>query len=202
MARKNQRGVTMVEILVVSVILSGLGMVVMKLFEMQVTTEKRAETAFQINTSTNLVSQLLLNSNACINTLGGVGSNIVNGAVIPNILNRENNVVNISGARVSIADIRLTNLNLVPVGAGLNQFGDVTIRITYQKPNALNSNNLVTINKDFPLRIETGPAPNNALIQCYSATENAVDTAKIQAGANLNGTFNPVADVCNTNYVK
>ncbi len=190
-------GFSLAEVMVAAGLIGALSLVMMKLTENQAVTQKRAESSFEINTISNIISQNLLVTEACSATLG-VGTAVVDNAVITNIRNRKGNVLFNTTNKYGNRQIKINAMTIDDVtinsGAGTNQYGELNLLIQFEKlSKVLSGNKLIT--KKFPVNVEVDSSGN--LVKCYSSTENAVRSAKEEACSDLGGVFIEATDKCN-----
>lgn len=191
------RGMSLVEVMVAVGALAVVSLGVMKMTKQQTIVQKRAEAAFEISTASNLITQTLLNHEACVFTLG-TGALIADGGTVTAIKNRNNGVIfntvdKYGNNTVKINTMTITGVSLTG-GPGLNQFGELNLEIEFEKISQIITG-AKKILKSFPLRVEVTPAGN--LVKCYSAIENAVEEAKLEACAGIGGLYDPVTSKCN-----
>lgn len=196
MMKFSNRGFTLVEVLIASGMLGGLALYLMNVSQKQIVVEKRAETSFEINTISGSISQSLLNKESCSSTLG-IGNVITDGTALNVIRNRSGNVmfdknVLYSNNQLKINDIKVSELVTSSIPSG-NKYGEAKVEITFEKVSKILDGNK-TIIKKFPIQIELGPT--NQLISCFSGTDNAILTAKMEACKSIDGIFDIPTDKC------
>lgn len=194
MNKLDSKGFSLVEVLIAAGMLGVISLGVMKISENQTEVQKKAEVNFEINSISNVISQNLLNGDACGYTLG-VGNSIGSGTIIPEIKSRNNTVLFNLTTPYGNNQVKINSMilnNLVTSGTG-PKYGDVSLQVTFEKTSKVIHGNKIVI-KSFPLKLELD-ASNN-LIKCYSATENAIFSAKVQSCASIKGVFNSATDMC------
>lgn len=192
----SNKGFTLVEVLVAAGMLGGLALYLMNISQKQHVVEKRAETSFEINTISGSITQSLLNKESCSSTLG-IGNVITDGTQLEAIRNRAGNIMydknNLySNNQLKFNEIKVSELVTSNIPSG-NKYGEAKIEITFEKVSKILSGNK-TITKKFPIQIEL--SPTDELISCFSGTDNAILTAKIEACKSIDGTFDLVSDKC------
>ncbi|MCK5882727.1 MAG: prepilin-type N-terminal cleavage/methylation domain-containing protein, partial [Bacteriovoracaceae bacterium] len=191
-----EKGFSLAEVMVAAGLLSVLSLALVHITQNQAVVQKRAEASSEINTISNTITQNLLNSLACEETLT-LGSTISEGMDIAEIKNRRgdtlfNKVDKYGNRQISINDITLNNLSVGPLANG-SRFGEANIIVTFEKLSKL-IKGIKLIQKTFPVKISLSGA--NALLGCYSATENAVQTATEKSCESIGGTYNSASNVC------
>ena len=194
---KSIKGFSLAEVMVAAGLIGGLSLALLQMTKTQGEVQKRSEVSFEITSMSSAIAQNLLNSDACTATFVA-GTVVADGLIIPDIKNRRGDILYNTGTvygnnQLQINQITLTNL-VLGVGAGPNQYGEVNLDITFEKLSRLIKGNKI-ITKSFPVKLEVDGA--GGLVKCYSATENAIATAKDQSCSSIGGVFNPATDNCN-----
>lgn len=195
---KNSKGFSLAEVIVAAGLLGALSLVLINISKNQAVVQKRAEASFEINTISNLVTQTLLNSQACAASLGGVGQEVTENSVT-SIKNRKGDSIYEINEIYGNRQVRITEMKLIDIPSPLGLFSELKLRITFEKLSKAISGNKF-ISKHFSLKIESDAAGD--LIKCYSSTENAVTTAVEQSCISIGGTYDVATSNCNlSNYV-
>lgn len=188
----DKKGFSLAEVMVAAGILGIVSLGVLQLTKNQTKVQKRAETSFEINTISSLISQTLLNSAACSETLV-VGTNIADGVSIDEIKNRKGNTLYNKVNRYGKNQVRINSIVIEGVTV-VDNFGEAKLVVEFEKLSKILKGNKF-IKKEFPLKVELDNSDN--LIKCFSSTENAVVTAKEEACNSLNGNYDVATDNCN-----
>ena len=192
-----RRGFSLAEIMVAAGLLGALSLGVMQMTKTMTVNQKRAKTAFEVNTISSAIHQMMLNSTACSGTLG-VGAPVSVGRELDDIKNRTGAVAFDKTTEYANGTVKIISINLADVSLdgtpGTVRYGDSNIQVVFEKNDSI-SNHTKRVIKRFPVRVEVDASDN--LLKCYSAVENAVETAKEQTCASINGVFDATTGSCN-----
>jgi hypothetical protein len=181
-------GFSLAEVMIVSGLLAGLSLVVMQIMKNQQSTLNYAESRSEELEVYNRIRTILLQREACENTLAGValGSSI---SAIKQANGSDAFVVNnVYGNRA----LRLTGLTLlnqgVPAGGGT---GNAIIRIVSER---LKPEMRPPPPRDILLQVTTNGA--GVVQQCYADTEGTILTSKEEMCIALDGVYNATLNQC------
>lgn len=198
---KNNKGFTLVEVIIAAGLIAGLSLVMMNIFKQQNFTQKKTESSFELSTIQQSINQTLLNEKACINTFAAVGDirsatslpriRSSTGAILYQVGNTYNNLV-----RITAIDIKNVVINPNPVPAGTRGNGDLEIDVKFQRTSKILANLGNTSSTwNYKIRVEVNSA--HVVTSCYSALQSAIDTSKRLTCESIGGVFDTVADKCN-----
>lgn len=206
--RKNQSGLSMVEALVALGMMAMGAVALMRMTEFQHKNARSVESKMEVNTLHNAIHMIILNSNACSNTLGqmphldALGDDV--GTSIDAIKTKSSSVdAYEKGQEISnlikIEDILLFADPDSPFSSigncvdtnGVPQTdckeGSVILELTYKKLSKMAQGGLL-IKKRININVQTDSS--GGIIRCFSAAENTIDTARqIFCQQDLKGTF-------------
>lgn len=173
---KNCRGgFSLAEVMVVSGLVAGIALVIMRVSSQQAKLQVRTESDMQISSMVATITQTLLNGDSCLATIGPMAS-ISGTPTVPKI------VVHRPPAAPKDVYVSGNTYNKVKVVTSLKGatttppgFGEVTLVAKFTRSSKENAYGGQTIEKLFPLRVEVNAA--NKVTKCYSLVENAVDTS-------------------------
>ncbi len=194
-----QGGFTLVQVLVAAAIIGGLSVTLMNIMRQQAVVQKMAEINHEETALLQQISRTLLNANACKFTIGD-GQPVQNGRSLIAIKNRNNTDIfkttgplSEYGGRVENKLLKILSFTLeVPTGALVtlsgttDQVGQIDLKVRWERKSPLIQGNK-TPSRKIPLSVKTTSA--DGLIECYSATENAVDTARQKACEQMGGSY-------------
>lgn len=193
----NGAGFTLVEVLIAAALLGGLALVIMNISREQTKAQKQTETNFEVNTIYSSIAQTLLNADACFNTLNPAGSILAEKA-LTRIVDRNNTTLFLTdntygNNKVKLVSITVKSMTFNPVPTATTKgYGNGNLSIVLQRIGVAANPN---ITRNVPLTVEVDNG--YVVTKCYSATENAIDTAKINACQNINGVYDAATDSCN-----
>ena len=194
------RGFSIAEVMVAAGLMGLLSVGLLNITKQQAVVQKRSETSVEINIISSLISQTLLNSGACNNTLG-LGGNVSNGKTLTAIKNRNGEVLFDTTSKygnntVGLQSMELSGLSVSPTTNGF-LYGTVKLDILFEKLSKTLSGKK-TLRKSFTVNVQLDGSSN--LTKCYSATENAVDTAVGESQeticASIGGNYDTNIDKC------
>lgn len=194
---KNQKGLSLLEMVVAGGMLAGISMVGVKVIDNQAKFQKQVEGRSELMSIKSHIDMILLNGNACVNTLGGAGAPIADGMAVAAIRDRNNSITfekdqTYSNNTVGVKDILLTDLTLSTLPDG-TKYGTAAIAIDFYLSNKSVASKM-TLRKKFFISI--GLDSLNNLVKCYSSTENAVNQAKQEVCDMFGGVWNAPMDRC------
>ncbi len=193
---KNNKGFSLVEVLIASGILGAMGLYLASFSKQAITMEKKSETSFEINSISSLITQSLLNKDSCLYTLGD-GSVITNGKKISVIKNRKGDDIFNTSTKYGNNSVSINDIEVVDVNAsgapGENKYGEIKLQVTFLRTSKLIQGSKTT-RRSFPVSVELDAS--NKLVSCFSSTENSVVTAKEEACNNIGGIFDKTTDKC------
>ncbi len=196
---KNNKGFTLVEVLIVAGLLAGLSLVLMNINKQQAVSQKKAETSIEMTSVHSAIVANLLNSESCTKTLAPSGD--IRSATLTEIRNRRDEVIynttDIYNNLIKIESMDIEGVSILPavIPAGTKGYGELSIRFTYEKTAKILPGTAKTLSYVLPLRVEVDETYK--VTRCYASTENAVDTAKNESCIALNGVFNLTTQKCN-----
>jgi len=188
----SEDGFSLAEIVVAAGLLGMLSLGVMQLMKNQQKSFSYAEAKSEEIEIYNQIRILLMNKEACLNTLGGHAV----GDSVSEVKNSSNisafKVGNIYGNRsVKIVSLEIEN-DTVPAGGGL---GQAFLKIKLQRVKKSLSSNIIL--KKMLLQVATNAT--GAIDECYSDTDQSILTSKQEMCAALNGTYDDTNGKCNLN---
>lgn len=196
---KNNKGFTLVEILIAAALVAGLSTAMMNIFKQQNVAQKKTETSFELSTMVQAMNTTLLDSRACTFTLAPV-PNIKTATSIAQIRTLTNQVAFQSGSTynnlVRIQSMALRNASILPavIPPGTKGFGEVELVVTFDKISKIINMPVTTSTQTFKLRVEVDSSFR--VTNCFSALESAVETAKILVCENIGGVYKQPIDKC------
>jgi len=194
---KTNSGLALVEVLVAGGILAGLAVVSMKMMEMQTRSNVTAENRSELIQTFNEITYYLLNKKACSQTFSALGDVEINNELVE-IKNqfgvtKFNKTDLIGNKRLKIKSMTIENVEISesPLPSG-NRSGILSLAITFENISkfSLGGNSV----RKIPIKIAVNDS--NEVVDCYSATDSAVDTARVKACSDLGGIFNTESEIC------
>lgn len=185
----HESGFSLAEIMVAAGLVAGLALTIMRISANQAKVQKKAEQDLQITSIVSSVQQALLNEDSCKNTLAAI--TIANGTSIPSIKNRNGGIL--FQKNTSYQGINVESISIKDVVIGANKFGELNLSLQLQKVSS-QTYGAGKLTRTIPLKVELDST--NKVKRCYSATENAIDTAKSESCRSIGGIYNFVIDRC------
>lgn len=191
------KGFSLAEVMVTAGIVAVLAVGLMKIIDMQTKAQKKAESDLELTQIVNEMHQVLLNGDACKNTMNPISS-VISPAAVGSIINRANHQIYITGnvyRGIKILSIATTTpaLSAWPITTGSYAYGELNLLLKFERMST-NGYGAKIVSKSIPIKVEVDSL--GKVSKCYSATENAVDTSKIQACQDIGGIFNSSTDLC------
>lgn len=207
--RERMKGFSLAEVMIAIGILGAVSLGVMRLVRMQSDQQKKSETEFELNTVFTNLTQHLQNSESCRTTLSALG-NITTNKNITQIKNRNGSVIYeinkpyggrnaTSGPvvieKMEILDTLLSPLTITPsvITAGNTGHGQLVLNITFRRDSKMVTG-LKKISRTLPLSVELNSS--YTVTKCFTAYENATESAMAVACDSIKGSFNPATDMC------
>lgn len=194
----DNKGFTLVEILVAAGLMGILAVVMMNIFKQQTFSQKKTEAGFELSTLQQSINTTLLNAQACTNTLTVIPNIAVPNLTLTQIRDQANNVQFQTGVSygnlVEIETIRLVNVVYPTASVPTKRYGTLDIQFNFKKTSKVLENTNINSRTNFKVNIETDLA--GRVTNCYSALENAVDTAKVESCQAIGGTFDTATNKC------
>jgi prepilin-type N-terminal cleavage/methylation domain-containing protein len=196
--RFKDKGFSLAEVMVVSGILAGLALVVMRINEISFTSTKRVEVSSEIVTTMNAIGQYLLDGDACENTFTNSPVDLSSNTSIDSIRNRSNNPVFQVGQvygnnSIQIESISIRNIALSAVDPVTNEkSGEIDVVFRF----ASTSQMVSTREVDRAIRLHVRTNSSNLVVKCYGQTASAVGTALQESCQAIDGTFDLGSSRC------
>lgn len=192
----SQKGFSLIEIIIVFGLMGALSVVFLNMTQSQSVMQKKAESDLELNSIVNTIAQNLLVQDACGYTLGS-GTVIMNDLNISSIKNRSGSVIfekiqSYGGNVIKINSIKVAQLTLGTSTAS-GKYVDFKLNIEFERISKILKGNK-KITKSFPISAKLDSS--DKLINCYSATEAAVDTSMIEGCTNMGGVYNSTLKSC------
>ncbi|MBL6989005.1 MAG: hypothetical protein ISR65_04480 [Bacteriovoracaceae bacterium] len=196
MCQNKQMGSSLTGVLMAAGIIGGLAVMTLRLTNMQLRSTKITELNVEINESMNHAKTVLLSKEACENTLGvtKVSDNNYTGIhtlssgsaaiEITQLKDRRNKKIVLDSNRgLKLDKIYLKNVD----NLAANAFGIVELEFHFQKTSKVVSGS-GKVTKAVNIQVKTDA--DGKIVECFSATENAVTTAYNTLCKDLGGVIN------------
>lgn len=208
--KKKMLGFTIAEIMMAVGIMAAVSIGVMHLVRIQNEQQVRSDTDFEINRLVTDISQHMQNSESCRSTLAALG-NIKTNKVLTQIRNRSGGIIYgintpYGGKLATSGPVIITNMELAensadtpfvitpdPIIAGQEGHGQLTLSLTFRRDSKM-INGLKSVTKYLPLSVELNSS--YTVTKCYSAYQNALESAASLSCDSIKGSFNPVDNTC------
>lgn len=197
----NDKGFSLVEIMVAVGMVGGLALVVMTLKKDTATSTKRLEIASEIISLHSTINQLLIDETACTNTLENL--NVGGAANVPSIRNASDNVMYSVGSTYGNGTVELDEMTAqmiagtktAIVGETDRSRANIRLRIRYNRISNLITGN-TEIERDITLsaKVTTG---GNVVVSCFSNEGDAIQEAARIACESIEGTWDVAPQKCN-----
>lgn len=189
---KNQNGLSLLEIMLGLGMMAAGSLAFMQMNKNQIKSQKRVEESAEIRDISNAISQSLVTSEGCLNSIGS-GTTLTDGMSINSISNYTGQEIIKSGedygsGMVTTDSIVLENINYAPEIDGKKK-GSGTIRVTFVKNSKIvqgSSGIKRTIFKRYPVSFIVNAA-DNSLESCFDTASGAVETAVEEACKSIAG---------------
>lgn len=182
----NNKGFSLVEIMIAIGLLGGLSTALMNLNKQALTTSARSNVDFEINLISNRVMSLLSDQVSCTYTMTQFGDiRIDKGTSVKSFKDNHNAAIELDSNSVKILSINVVNSDgtgpILATSISSNE-GDVKVKLNLERTVMGKKS---TINKLFGVKIYTDA--NFNVKKCYVSLDNAIKTAVETSCTNLGG---------------
>ena len=187
---ENNRGFSLVSVLVAVGLLGTVAMFVVNLNQQQVKNSKNAETKNELIALHAQINQYLLDGDACSETFSPPFVLSGTSRPVPNIFDGKGNVKFSENTPYGNNTVKINSITLTPVAPATNltlannSSKEMRLTFVYQKISNLTAKN--TLTKTVDVKVQRDASGN---IICYSQLSNAIDEAVKQSCISLGGTY-------------
>jgi hypothetical protein len=192
----NKKGSSIISVLITAAGIAALSLSVQKITEREGKFQKKTENIVQLTSISQIITETLLDKDACLNSIGN-RETISNNIAISEIKNRTGSTVFRTGLRYGNNQIKINSIKLVDLAyksaISSQKLYHANIEVKLEQMNKLKIGLTQTVKK-FPISLLL--SSTNRLIKCYSTIDSTIDSSINQSCASQNGVWDPNSNKC------